>query len=391
MTVDGTSEYQNLTGNDTDTYTQIVDNEDTAVENHVSGALEAITQMQTVMGGGADLNGSLTSLVDRLAVRIKADGTLEVVPADEGGTGQSVYTIGDLIYASATTTLSKLNIGTAGQVLSTDGTNPVWGSSMGIRGPGSIASGSTMSHSSTESNWSGTQTGLHAFTAVTIPNGNTVTCGGRWIVIWARDSITIGGTLTASGTGIAGGTGGTGAGAAGNAGTSQPGGGGGISSSPPDNAGGVGGGVIWNGFTIVSGGAGGTAGTAQTTGTALLGQVGDWWGFGGGSGGAGGGDGANTAGSGGAGGGSIVLIAPTITLDATAILNTSGANGTNGAGNDTGGGGGGGAGNIIMHCQSYTDNGATFTQTGGTGGNGGVNAQDGGDGAAGYKQIFIYN
>lgn len=48
------------------------------------------------------------------------------VSAANGGTGQSSYTTGDIIYASAATTISKLGVGTATQVL-TGGTNPAYG------------------------------------------------------------------------------------------------------------------------------------------------------------------------------------------------------------------------------------------------------------------------
>lgn len=43
-----------------------------------------------------------------------------------GGTNQSAYTRGDLLYASAANTLSKLAIGTAAHYLRTDGTDPSW-------------------------------------------------------------------------------------------------------------------------------------------------------------------------------------------------------------------------------------------------------------------------
>lgn len=50
------------------------------------------------------------------------------VLATEGGTGQTLYAIGDLLYASATNALSRLAKGTANQVLSMDvtGTNVTW-------------------------------------------------------------------------------------------------------------------------------------------------------------------------------------------------------------------------------------------------------------------------
>ncbi|MFH0948620.1 MAG: DUF2341 domain-containing protein, partial [Elusimicrobiota bacterium] len=42
------------------------------------------------------------------------------------GTGLTSYTTGDIPYASATNTLAKLSIGSAGQVLTVSGGNPVW-------------------------------------------------------------------------------------------------------------------------------------------------------------------------------------------------------------------------------------------------------------------------
>lgn len=48
------------------------------------------------------------------------------VPATKGGTGQTTYVTGDTLYASATNVLSKLAIGTAGQVLTVSGGIPVW-------------------------------------------------------------------------------------------------------------------------------------------------------------------------------------------------------------------------------------------------------------------------
>jgi len=52
--------------------------------------------------------------------------SLTTVPANLGGTGQSSYTTGDLLYSTGTTALSKLGIGTAGYVLKSTGTAPAW-------------------------------------------------------------------------------------------------------------------------------------------------------------------------------------------------------------------------------------------------------------------------
>jgi hypothetical protein len=60
---------------------------------------------------------------------INVSGTvisLTTVPANLGGTGQSSYTTGDLLYSTGTTALSKLGIGTSGYVLKSTGTAPAW-------------------------------------------------------------------------------------------------------------------------------------------------------------------------------------------------------------------------------------------------------------------------
>ena len=60
---------------------------------------------------------------------INVSGTvisLTTVPANLGGTGQSSYTAGDLLYASGSTTLTKLPLGTSGYVLKSTGSVPEW-------------------------------------------------------------------------------------------------------------------------------------------------------------------------------------------------------------------------------------------------------------------------
>jgi len=74
-------------------------------ENYLSLSGQAIT-VNAVALGGTNVSGILT-------------------PA-KGGTGFSTYTTGDLIYSSATNTLSKLAIGTTNQVLQVVGGAPSW-------------------------------------------------------------------------------------------------------------------------------------------------------------------------------------------------------------------------------------------------------------------------
>ena len=58
-------------------------------------------------------------------------GTGDTVAAAHGGTGQSSYTTGDILYASGAAALSKLGIGSTGQVLLVSGGLPAWGTNTG--------------------------------------------------------------------------------------------------------------------------------------------------------------------------------------------------------------------------------------------------------------------
>lgn len=61
-------------------------------------------------------------------------GTTGVLPETKGGTNQSTYASGDTLYASASNTLSKLAIGSAGQVLTVAAGLPSWGTSAVVPG-----------------------------------------------------------------------------------------------------------------------------------------------------------------------------------------------------------------------------------------------------------------
>jgi hypothetical protein len=74
-----------------------------------------------VSGGTTGLTTSGGPVTD--AGTITLTGTLI---AANGGTGQSSYVVGDVLYASSTTALSKLTIGTTGQVLTVTAGIPSW-------------------------------------------------------------------------------------------------------------------------------------------------------------------------------------------------------------------------------------------------------------------------
>ena len=67
--------------------------------------------------------------------------TLATVPADLGGTGYTNYTFGDMLWANSASTLDRLNIGSAGQVLAVVNGRPQWASN--IAGVTAFSGGAT--------------------------------------------------------------------------------------------------------------------------------------------------------------------------------------------------------------------------------------------------------
>ena len=60
------------------------------------------------------------------------NGTTGTLTETRGGTNQTAYTTGDLLFASATNTLSRRAIGTNGQVLTVSGGVPTWATASGV-------------------------------------------------------------------------------------------------------------------------------------------------------------------------------------------------------------------------------------------------------------------
>jgi hypothetical protein len=82
--------------------------------NGKQAALVSGTNIKTV--GGVSLLGA---------------GDVGTIGATYGGTAQSTYTTGDILYASASNTLSKLAVGTTGQVLTVASGVPSWAAASG--------------------------------------------------------------------------------------------------------------------------------------------------------------------------------------------------------------------------------------------------------------------
>jgi hypothetical protein len=70
--------------------------------------------------------------------------------AANGGTGQTSYAVGDMLYASGITALSKLGIGSANTVLTSSGTAPQWSTSLTLAGNLQANGNTTLGDSSTD-------------------------------------------------------------------------------------------------------------------------------------------------------------------------------------------------------------------------------------------------
>jgi len=86
-----------------------------------NGASSPVLSFQTSLGGLTP--STATTGVVTLA------GTLNT---SSGGTGLTTYTAGDLSYYASGTALTKLGIGTAGQILTSSGTAPQWSTLSGV-------------------------------------------------------------------------------------------------------------------------------------------------------------------------------------------------------------------------------------------------------------------
>lgn len=100
----------------------------------------------------------------------------QILPANVGGTGQSSYTVGDLLYADTTTTLAKLPAGALGTVLTSGGPGvaPSWGGGALIN---PMTTGGDLIY------------GLAAGVPARLPNGNAAqflrSTGGTSAPVWS--------------------------------------------------------------------------------------------------------------------------------------------------------------------------------------------------------------
>ena len=321
--------------------------------------------------------------------------------ATSGGTGQTVYAVGDLLYASTTTALSKLTVGATNAVLTVAAGIPAWVATLPVASGGTGAATLTANNvllgngtsavqtvapgtaGNVLTSAGGTWTSAAAPSSYAGPNSQTFDANGTFTVPAGITSVYV--AVIAGG---GGGSGGSPLGVAGNAGGAGAAAFARVSGLTPSSTVSV---------TVGSGG----AGSAGVNGTPAVGSTGNTSSFGSHvscTGGAGGPNGSATA-AGAAGtittGGSATLLVrrgPSLGLTSTGNVGNAGATsglcgyrGGGGGGAGSGGGGGGGntdttsgAGGLAGVANGVGASGSNGAATsGGAGGAGGAGLQGG--------------
>jgi hypothetical protein len=131
LTGSGSSPYYNAL-----TFDVIKVNSTGAVGNYTAPGVASFNTVQFSVGLGSSLGAGQVLIKDNVIdagtlqtknltyVLDSANHTTQ--PVAQGGTGLTTYTAGDTLYATATTTLNKLNIGVANTVMTSSGTAPQW-------------------------------------------------------------------------------------------------------------------------------------------------------------------------------------------------------------------------------------------------------------------------
>lgn len=95
----------------------------TALAMSITGSAATLTNTRTFSISG---DGTAAAQNFNGSANVTLSLTLSTVAVAKGGTSYSSYTIGDMLWASGTGALSKLGIGSNGQVLTSSGTAPQW-------------------------------------------------------------------------------------------------------------------------------------------------------------------------------------------------------------------------------------------------------------------------
>lgn len=329
------------------------------LEFRASAATHKAAKQATTITAGTGLTGGGDLSTNRTI-------SISTVPEANGGTNQTTYSTGDMLYASGSNTLAKRGIGSTGQVLTVSGGVPTWatpgGSFGGSGGDSAVTKGAV------------TETTVMQYNATTFTQTVSTTYAPKSGSLYRSTStqdwngttnVAVGAVCPAA---VANLDGGRGAGVCGGGGaqansTGAGGGGGGNA-----GAGGHGG----NGSAVLGGFGGATCESMSVPGSA-----------------GGAGSGSSAGGTGGSGGG--LFTAESIgnfTIGSGGSINANGTAGSAGSAGNAGGGGGGSGGTIQILCQGTFTKTGNVSATGGAGGNG-ASGSGGKGGPGGGGRIVV--
>ncbi len=166
-----------------------------------------ISQITSAIGGGTvtsvDGSGGSTGLT-LTGGAITTSGTLTLgglLATGSGGTGLTSYTTGDILYASNSSTLAKLAIGSAGQVLKVNSGLPSWQADSNSGGTVTSITNAADSGTGSAITTSGTFTYAGGTNITTSVSGTTVTINTSATTnVGTVTSVTAGSGMTQSGT-----------------------------------------------------------------------------------------------------------------------------------------------------------------------------------------------
>tara|TARA_B100000427_G_scaffold115406_1_gene95851 strand:- start:196 stop:3378 length:3183 start_codon:yes stop_codon:yes gene_type:complete len=156
---------------------------DTGTTITTAGKIKAAT----FEGSGSDLNSINASNVVQAAGSTLSTDVLPTVPENKGGTGQTTYTKGQVLYSDVNDSLAKLGIGSANQILQVNTDVPGWTSTI----TGATLSGPTLTGTITASSLDANR--------IPFTNSSKELVTDSKLTFDGVDTMTIGSNLTISG------------------------------------------------------------------------------------------------------------------------------------------------------------------------------------------------
>lgn len=131
-----------------------------------ASASTTLSALAAVATGNVLISGGVTTVSSwgKVGLTTHVSG---ILPNANGGTGFATYAVGDLLYASTTSALSKLAAVATGQVLISQGTStaPIWSGTLSVTGVVSTSVASSTPYASTSSGYTSDYRGIAITTA----------------------------------------------------------------------------------------------------------------------------------------------------------------------------------------------------------------------------------